>query len=82
MPTRPLSPQPVRARPPTRTGWAYGVVQFVSALGLLVALFVLLDWPMALLISSGVTFTGAVAMEIMGNRPPRQPAPEPTTRSE
>jgi hypothetical protein len=71
-------PQPARDSPLTRAGWAYGLVQAVSAVGLLVALFVLLPWPLALLIASGVTFTGAVAMEIMGARPPRQPAPDPT----
>lgn len=73
----PRDTQPARVRPPARAGWAYGVVQLMSAIGVLVALFALLDWRPALLIASGVTFAGAVAMEIIGTsrRAPSSAAP-------
>lgn len=71
----PPSSSPVRARPPTRIGLVYGLAQSAGALMLAAGLYLVLGLDWALLVGGAVTFAGAIALEIMGRRPPRQVAP-------
>lgn len=64
--------------PPSSAGWIHAAVQTVSAVGLLVGLYLVLGFPWALVIASGVAFAGSIALEILSRRPPRPvPAPAP-----
>jgi len=68
--TTPPAPRPT-------VGWVFAVVQTLSAFGLVLGLWALLGWELALVIASGVTFAGSIALEILSRRP-YQPNPAPT----
>ncbi len=56
----------------------FGLVQLLGALAAAVGLYLLLGLAPTLLILGGVTFVGAVVLEIMGGRRPQHAPPPPT----